>query len=301
MEIHQLQYFVMIAEEGSFLRASKRAFISQQALSRSINNLENELGVQLFNRGNAGVDLTDYGVILLNRATHFLALIDATFEEINEVTKDKRQKIRVGMTSGLIDTIDLKSFFSFQDANPQWTLSFCETSDKDIENGVLKEQLDLGLVSGIGDETLMNYRLVLKTPTCIALHASHWLADREALSLRELNSEVFLAGPPNFFNQKTFIEACKNVMFVPKTSHFTSNVKTVKMLLLLNRGVFACPITMIPQFQNEEVRCIPLIDDPYIYRVYLINKKGRELPKPVTEFRDFVQNTLILPYEIPQK
>ena len=65
MELRQLQYFLMVAQEQSFAKAAKKTYVSQQALSKSVLSLEQELGVPLFERLPHGVELTEYGLTLL--------------------------------------------------------------------------------------------------------------------------------------------------------------------------------------------------------------------------------------------
>jgi DNA-binding transcriptional LysR family regulator len=295
MEICQLQYFVMVAEEKSFVNASKRAYVSQQAISRAIQNLENELGVKLFERLSTGVELTEYGVILRNQSTHILALIDAMLSGISDVSRDRRQVINFGMTNSLLDMLSMEKVFEFQEAHPQWKLSFIEGSDTKIESEVTREHLDLGLLSGVGDESKMNHRLICKTPTYIVMHTDHPLSSRETLSLAELGSESFLAGTDDYYSQKTFINACESAGFVPRITYATTNTKTIRQLLALNKGVSCCPKGAIDFFREADLKIVPLVDDPYIFRVYLVNKKGRDVSVPASDFRDYLQNTLIQP------
>ena len=77
MELRHLRYFVAIAEERSFTRASERLWVAQPGLSTHIRRLESELGVRLFDRHARGVDLTDAGELFLERARTALAAADA--------------------------------------------------------------------------------------------------------------------------------------------------------------------------------------------------------------------------------
>ena len=76
MELRQLTYFVAVAEEGSFTRASERLYIAQPAVSRQVGHLERELGARLFARRPDGVRLTRAGEALLPRARRMLATAD---------------------------------------------------------------------------------------------------------------------------------------------------------------------------------------------------------------------------------
>ena len=76
MDIKTLRYFLQICEDGSFSKASKSLYISQQGLSKSISNLEKEIGVPLFNRTSSGNQLTEYGEYLKNKASTIVYQFD---------------------------------------------------------------------------------------------------------------------------------------------------------------------------------------------------------------------------------
>ena len=73
MELRHLRYFVAVAEEQSFTKASEKLFIAQPPLSRQIQNLESELGIQLFERGSRPLQLTDAGQFFYQHAVTLLA------------------------------------------------------------------------------------------------------------------------------------------------------------------------------------------------------------------------------------
>src|SRR5262249_61072295 len=76
MEVHQLRYFVAVAQTGNFSRAAERCHVSQPSLSQQILKLERRLGQPLFNRLGRRAVLTDAGRLLLDRATAILAATD---------------------------------------------------------------------------------------------------------------------------------------------------------------------------------------------------------------------------------
>ena len=101
MELHQLLYFVAVAETGGFSRAAERCHVAQPSLSQQVQKLEHELGQPLFDRLGRGVTLTEAGRALLPRARVILA-------EVQQIKRSLRQEIQDGygqLAVGVIPTV----------------------------------------------------------------------------------------------------------------------------------------------------------------------------------------------------
>src|SRR6185436_2285788 len=101
MEIHQLRYFVAVAEEGSFSRAAAREHVAQPSLSQQIQKLEAELDQQLFDRLSRSVIITDAGQCLLEYARKILVEL----AEARRCLDDLKQEVSGRLTVGCIPTI----------------------------------------------------------------------------------------------------------------------------------------------------------------------------------------------------
>jgi DNA-binding transcriptional LysR family regulator len=100
MELRHLRYFVAIAEERSFTRAAERLWVAQPGLSTQIRRLEAELGVRLFERHTRGVDLTQAGVLFLERARVALAAADTAGATGRDLEAGVVGSVRLGIASG---------------------------------------------------------------------------------------------------------------------------------------------------------------------------------------------------------
>ena len=100
MELRHLRYFVAIAEERSFTRAAERLWVAQPGLSTQIRKLEAELGVQLFERGTRGVDLTQAGKVFLERARVALAAAEAAGATGRDLKAGVMGTLRLGLAGG---------------------------------------------------------------------------------------------------------------------------------------------------------------------------------------------------------
>src|SRR3954453_7410078 len=99
MELRHLRYFVAIAEERSFTRAAERLWVAQPGLSTQIRRLEEELGVQLFERHTRGVDLTDAGELFLERARVALAAAEDALATGRDLAAGLVGSLRVGLAT----------------------------------------------------------------------------------------------------------------------------------------------------------------------------------------------------------
>jgi len=116
MEIRQLDHFVAVAEEESFTRAARRLSYVQSALSVSIQSLERELGVRLFDRTTHRVSLTDAGEALLSSARQTLASVERTLDVAAALKGMLRGTLRVGIMQSFtfLDIADLLGRFHRQ-------------------------------------------------------------------------------------------------------------------------------------------------------------------------------------------
>src|ERR1700754_2629404 len=100
MELRHLHYFVVVAEERSFTRAAERLWIAQPGLSTQIRQLETELGVQLFARHTRGVELTQAGELLLERARVVVGAADAARATGRDLEAGRIGSVRLGIAAG---------------------------------------------------------------------------------------------------------------------------------------------------------------------------------------------------------
>ena len=102
MELRQLKYFVNVAETNSFSEASRLLNITQSTLSQQIKQLENELGVMLFERSSHRVRLTDIGEAFLPEARHTLHAADMCIDRMNDIRGLKAGCLNIGSTFSFI-------------------------------------------------------------------------------------------------------------------------------------------------------------------------------------------------------
>ncbi len=192
MELRHLQYFVAIAEERSFTRASERLWVAQPGLSTQIRRLESELGVRLFERHSRGVDLTDAGELFLERARTALAAADAARATGHDLEEGLVGSVRLGIVTGAgwRGTAALFSHFCAERPAVELTVveSYAGTLLRDLRDGRLDAMI---APSELGSAELRRVRLG-REPWLVGAGPGHPLAGSGPIAAAELDGQRFV-------------------------------------------------------------------------------------------------------------
>lgn len=291
MEIRQLHYFVQVCKKKSFLKAAENCFVSQQALSKAIQNLEKDLGVVLLLRSNSGIRLTEAGDLLFDKAIHILSEVDDLSRKLNRNTENK-EIVSVGFTTGIMKNISLQKILAFEDMDQNMKISLIGTSDHKCEQMVFDEILDMGYINGIGDITLCNYKLLRENSTWLAVSINNPLAQRKTIEMKDLEHENLLIGPSDYNVNCQLREACREAGFDPNINFLSADLEILKQMVSYNKGVFTFPENTLPEMVAPDIKVFNIVDAPAIYSIYLITKKGHNLSRSAKGFRDYFEDIL---------
>ncbi len=288
MELRQLQYFLMVAQEQSFAKAAKKTYVSQQALSKSVLSLEQELGVPLFERLPHGVELTEYGQTLLKKAYRITNSVNEAVSEIHNMKDNVGRTIQLAITTGVEDTFQVKDLLRFQDIYPQYRISTIASTDREIERMMLSEKIELGILGARGDSSKLDFTCLRESATLLAVHKDNPLSQRASVCLEDLKEECFISGASDYYANNRMRAICNMLGFTPDVRHQTENITYIAQLVDNGQGIFLCPATSMESFDYPNIRLVPIRDDPKIFSVHLATKKNHLLSAGAALFRDFI-------------
>ena len=288
MELRQLQYFLMVAQEQSFAKAAKKTYVSQQALSKSVLSLEQELGVPLFERLPHGVELTEYGQTLLKKAYRITNSVNEAVSEIHSMKDNVGRTIQLAITTGVEDTFQVKDLLRFQDIYPQYRISTIASTDREIERMMLSEKIELGILGARGDSSKLDFTCLRESATLLAVHRDNPLSQRASVCLEDLKEECFISGASDYYANNRMRAICNMLGFTPDVRHQTENITYIAQLVDNGQGIFLCPATSMESFDYPNIRLVPIRDDPKIFSVHLATKKNHLLSAGAALFRDFI-------------
>lgn len=195
MEVRQLQYFVAVAEERHFSRASERLLIAQPALSQQIRKLEKQLGTPLFTRTTRRVELTDSGVVLLGHARRVLADVERAQLAVQRSLLGEAGEVKLAFVSSVALDILPRLTRAIRADAPGLSLVLLERTTSVQLDALRQGDIDLGIVREVYSAPELALEVLASERLYLAVHHSHRLASRRTVSLTELAEEQFVFFP----------------------------------------------------------------------------------------------------------
>ncbi len=189
MELRQLRFFVAAAEAGTISRAAARCGVAQPSLSQQIINLEQRLGLTLFDRFGRGVVLTDAGRALLPRARRMLAEAQDIESRIRSELDDGRGRLAIGAIPTMAPYLLPELVASLRNDHPECEIIVREDLTQNLVDAVVDNQLDVAIMSSPVDHELVELEVIGREPLLVVAPATHPLCGSSHISLSDLRSQ----------------------------------------------------------------------------------------------------------------
>lgn len=240
MEIDQLRYFLKVAEVGNFTKAASEAGISQPALSRSIQRLEDELGQPVFERKTRSLSLTDAGVLLQSRAQQIMNLIADTKSEICDDGQTGR--VRIGVIPTIAPYLLPKVLGQFSAEFPDASVLVREETTDKLLKSCSQGEIDLGILALPIPARYLEFEKLFDEELLLVLPPEHPLAGKPQIRISDIEPLPFVMLDEAHCLSDSIISFCRERAFQPVAVERTSQLATVQELVSLSHGV-----SMIPQ------------------------------------------------------
>src|SRR5881275_2005671 len=276
MELHQLRYFVAVAEERHFTKAARGLRVAQPSVSRAIRVLEEELGTPLFHRMKGNVALTPAGEIFLPWARRVLVDVDGAIGEVRELADLRRGRLAVGATPSLTITLLPPALAKFHAAFPGVHLVLHEAGSRDLVAELEQGALDVALVImpvRHGNEALETAPL-LREELVVAVPHDHALASRKTVSIADLKGVPLVMFREGYDLRATTVAACRRAGFEPVFALEGGEMDGVLRFAAAGLGVAVVPSLVIdPAGPLKALR----LSEPLTRTIGFANRKDRHL------------------------
>lgn len=301
--MRRLQYFVVVAEERSVTRAAVRLHLTQPPLSAQLARLEHELGVRLLVRHRRGVDLTEAGAHLLERARRLLADAEAAADSVRRLGEGHTGRLACAFVSmaGWAVLADLLRLYHAE--RPDVVLDLLEDSPDAVVEHVRARRADLGavylppVVAGTAREPARGDVdvAVLRREPLVAVLPSAWAEagqQSERVDLAALSGHTFLAPAPGTWSglRPHLLNACRQSGFEPALRS-VRQVHTVLALVDAGLGVSVLPASAARAAGPRTV-LRPLARPVPVVELALLSRRGDQ---PSPQARHFLRLALATP------
>lgn len=286
MNLTQLQYFDVLAKNQHYSRTAEELSIAQSSLSRSVSQLEEELGTCLFEKKGRNVVLTKYGELFYRHVHAGLTEINTGVQSVKELMDPKKGMIDLAfiyaLSSGYVPKII--QAFSSQPENSGYQFHFYQGNTPSIIDLIKEGTCDLGICSYFNDEPLIEFTPVTVSELRIAVSKHHPLARRSAVSLQEAAEYdmIFSLDKTNFLEQ-LFRE--KGIS--PKVISRMQEDHAIASLVSINYGISVLPYD--ETLLSHDIRLIPVAPEPLFRKFYLAVQKNHYLSPAAKAFYRFVR------------
>ncbi|MGE8207166.1 LysR family transcriptional regulator [Heyndrickxia sp. NPDC080065] len=291
MEWHQIQYFQVVAKTQHITRAAEQLSISQPALSRAISKLEDDLGVQLFDRKGRNIKLNQYGKMFLNRVERSINEIEIGKQEIRDAIHPDHGTVSLAFLHSLGISFVPEIVSSFQNKFPDVKFCLNQAATQNVLEQIQMGEIDVALISDIQNFKEIIWKPLLTEELFLIVSIQHPLAKFDEVDLNEISEEPFIAFK-NGYGMRTIIDnLCDQAGFSPKVVFEGEEIGTVAGLVAAKLGVSLVPDMKV--LDKAKVKLLR-IKNPKCSRVIGIAWRQDRYLSPVTKrFIQYVENLSI--------
>jgi DNA-binding transcriptional LysR family regulator len=246
MELRHLRYFIAVAEELHFGRAAERLHIAQPPLSLQIRQLEEEIGVQLFQRTKRRVELTAAGEVFLRESLKTMAQIEHAVSEARRASRGEVGRLVIGFIQSAAINILPGVLQTFRSRFPEVDIKLREATPSQVQNDLAGGHIQIGFLRPPVNHEALEWESVLSEPILVALPEAHPLSHRRRLALKSLSGERFILFPraasPGFYDQ--LVSVCREAGFSPVIGQEAVQMQTILGLVAGGMGIALIPASI---------------------------------------------------------
>jgi len=241
MELHQLRYFLAVADLGSFTRAAEKCLVAQPSLSQQIIKLERELRQPLFDRLGRTVRLTDAGNALYAEAVSILSAVDEIQQRVTATSDPEQGTINVGAIPTIAPYLLPPLLKAFSKRFPRAAAALQENLTEFTLRGCLEGELNIGVIASPVENALLQTEPLFTEELLLALPRKHPLLKKRNITLEDVAEEPFVLMNELHCLGQQIMGFCKQQGCLPVVRCRSAQLLTVQELVALGHGVSIVP------------------------------------------------------------
>lgn len=290
MEFKHIEYFIETCNHKSISQAAESLYISQQALSRCIANMEAELGCTIFHRSVKGISLTEEGKYLYERFNPLVIEYRNTLSQTISYFEHKPKKLSFACAPFIFSVLGPELLLSFQETYPKITLDMLELSDADCDAFVLEDSKHLGLLAIPENRhgERLDYIIVKTLPLHLYVHKDNPLAKLKTVNFGMLKNENFLMLDKKSYYRKVVYSHSKPYGYKPEPAFESSDVNHICSLVNTGKGIFLATNNPATPLLFKNIVMVPFDDDTLTYSIAFIFQDYEKLDVSAKKFIEYI-------------
>ncbi|MBG7630824.1 MAG: LysR family transcriptional regulator [Bacteroidetes bacterium] len=259
IELRHLKYFMAVAEELHFRKAADRLFISQPGLSRQIKQMEDDLGVKLFERLNKKVFLTVAGAYLKKEVALSLSNLENIFEYTKLIDAGVEGKIKMGYVGSAMQNIVPQLLLNIREKYKNIQFDLKEMDNPKQIKALLSQEIDIAFIRMEKVPHELKIKPIFEDTFSLVLPKNHPIDQHNFSGLSQFKDESFIFIEPSYSPDyyEEIMEIFRASGFAPIVSHNSVHASTIFRLVENNLGISIVP-TILQHGYNMNVKFIEL-------------------------------------------
>jgi len=256
----RLKVFHTVAKRLNFTKAADELCITQPAVSKHIQEIENHYQIKLFDRNGTKIKLTEAGEILLQYTTQIFTLYSNLEFELNSLNQRHNGKLRIGASTTIAQYVLPPLLAAFHKRFPEITVTLMINNTEQIEQALQNKDIDFGIIEGQSKNTLFKYTEFIKDEIVLVANINHPLVKKEMIKLEDLLHTPLLLREPGSGTLEVIAHALKPLgikVSQLQTEMQLGSTESIKSYLLhSNCMAFLSIHSILKELKNKEISII---------------------------------------------
>ncbi len=277
-DLGDLRAFIAVAELASFRAAAETIHLSQPALSRRIEKLEDALGVRLFDRDTRNVELTAVGRDFARKARRLLDNLDEMLLGVGDLAANRWGQVALACVPSTVHYFLPTVLRQYHERFPRIRVRIIDESANEVLSAVAHGEVEIGVGITGSDEPTLEFEPLLTEAFVAACHRDHPLAHHRTLTWAELGRyDDFMTVDKSSGNRLVMDLALASKRDRPQACFETRHVSTLVAFVEAGLGVAAVPRLSMPRKGHAALVSVPIVEPQVTRTVGLIRRRGRSL------------------------
>lgn len=287
-ELGDLRAFLAASDLGSFKAAAQALHVSQSALSRRIDKLEDALGVELFTRTTRRIELTTIGRTFVHRARNVILELETALIGIKDVAEQLSGEVTIACVPSAVGYFLPSVLEEYRKHYPKIRVRILDESSSNVLLAVTRGDADFGVTYIGTQEADIFFKPLIEEVFVLACPASHPLSKRKKVTWKDIAQHGYIALAQGSGNRFLIDQALAQSDERPRWFYEVNHVPALISLVMSGLGVGVAPRMALPPDGQEGLVAIPITNPIVSRKLGLITRRGRQLPVAAQVLYDMI-------------